>query len=291
MTAAMRAFYDENGYVVVPDLFDSGLIGRLSSIVDELLVHAATLEASDRHYDLEPSHTPQRPRVRRLKDVRHLHVAFDDLARSPEMLAAVGALIGPGIRFSHPNVKINIKGAQYGSPVEWHQDWAGYPHTKDDLLSVGVPLDDCQIENGPLLVIPGSQRGPIFSHHNDAGYYCSTIDPTRNVVDFDKAVPLVGQRGMATFHHTRIVHGSALNRSERPRRLLIYQFAAVDAWPIMGVPDLDTFNGWIVQGEPTLTPRATAVPIRIPRPLAPDFDGLYTSQAHATHRFFETFKA
>ena len=45
---------------------------------------------------------------------------------------------------------------KYGSPVEWHQDWAFYPHTNDDLLAVGVMLDDMELENGPLLVLPGT---------------------------------------------------------------------------------------------------------------------------------------
>ena len=36
-----------------------------------------------------------------------------------------------------------MKAPEYGSPVEWHQDWAFYPHTNDDLLAVGVMLDDC----------------------------------------------------------------------------------------------------------------------------------------------------
>jgi hypothetical protein len=29
--------------------------------------------------------------------------------------------------------KLNMKSAGYGAPVEWHQDWAFYPHTNDDL--------------------------------------------------------------------------------------------------------------------------------------------------------------
>jgi hypothetical protein len=37
----------------------------------------------------------------------------------------------------------------YGSPVEWHQDWAFYPHTNDDVLATGIYLDDCDLDNGP----------------------------------------------------------------------------------------------------------------------------------------------
>ena len=47
-----------------------------------------------------------------------------------------------------------MKSAGYGSPVEWHQDWAFYPHTNDDVLATGIYLDDCDMDNGPLLVCP-----------------------------------------------------------------------------------------------------------------------------------------
>ena len=99
----------------------------------------------------------------------------------------------------------------------------------------------------------------------------------------------VGEVGVVTFHHARIVHGSDLNRSKHPRRLLINQYAAVDAWPLSGVRDLDAFNAAIARGEPTLQPYMTSVPIRIPLPLAPDFDGLYTNQEKARSKYFETY--
>ena len=53
-----------------------------------------------------------------------------------------------------------MKSAGYGSPVEWHQDWAFYPHTNDDVLATGIYLDDCDMDNGPLLVHPGHASRP-----------------------------------------------------------------------------------------------------------------------------------
>ena len=69
------------------------------------------------------------------------------------------------MRLSPAENKINIKAPEYGAAVEWHQDWAFYPHANDDLLAIGVALDDCEEENGPLMVIPGSHKGPIYDHH------------------------------------------------------------------------------------------------------------------------------
>lgn len=282
------AFYKEAGYVVQQEFFDRETIAELGRACDALCQKAKDLTRNDDLYDLEDSHTPQDVRVRRLKKPTEMDPVFHRIARHPRLLDALAALIGPAIRMSHPTGKINIKGAEYGAPVEWHQDWAAYPHTNDDLLSVGIPLDDCMDENGPLLVIPDTHRGPIYDHHVD-GVYCGGIDAVTSGIDFSKAVALTGKAGMVTFHHARAVHGSALNRSKRSRRLLLLQYAAVDAWPILGVPSLDKFNAGIVRGEPTLEPRMVAVPIRIPLPMSPTTGSLYEQQRIMANRHFKRY--
>ena len=283
-------FYRENGFVAVQNFFDPETVRGLGRALDGLVAKATGLEANDEFYDLEDSHAPDRPRVRRVKKPILMDKAFFDVSRDKRLLDAVGALLGPDIRFSHPTGKVNLKAAEYGAPVEWHQDWAAYPHTNDDLLSVGIPLDDCLEENGPLLVIPGSHREKAYDHHVD-GIYSGGIDPVESGIDFSKAVALTGRAGMVTFHHVRTVHGSALNRSPHPRRLFLIQYAAVDAWPILGVKDWGKFNEAIVRGRPTFTPRMEAVPIRIPLPEPPFQGSLYEQQRIMAHRHFETYDA
>ena len=36
--------------------------------------------------------------------------------------------------------------------VQWHQDWAFYPHTNDDILAVGLAIDDTTLANGATQV-------------------------------------------------------------------------------------------------------------------------------------------
>ena len=189
-------------------------------------------------YDLEPGHTPATPKVRRIK-LPHTHTpVFWELANYRPMVAILEQLLGPsGVRLQ--SSKINLKAPHYGSPVEWHQDWAFYPHTNDDMLAVGVMLDDAFLENGPLLVVPGSHKGPTWDHHSN-GYFCGAMDPTRKDVDFESAVPLTGKAGSMSFHHVRMVHGSAQNVSDKPRRLLLYEFSAGDAFPLDGHQGLGT---------------------------------------------------
>jgi phytanoyl-CoA hydroxylase len=91
-----------------------------------------------------------------------------------------------------------------------------------------------------------------------------------------------------SFHHVRAVHGSAQNTSSKPRALLLYEFAAADAWPLMGVPDLAAFDARLVTGAPTIEPRLAAVPVRLPLPPAPHQGSIYENQISAKRRYFET---
>ena len=98
--------------------------------------------------------------------------------RSPRLLAVLSTLLAPsGVRLH--GSKLNLKAPEFGSPVEWHQDWAFYPHTNDDLLAVGVLLDDATEQNGPLMVLPGSHRGPTFDHHGSDGLFCGAMSLPR----------------------------------------------------------------------------------------------------------------
>ncbi len=144
-------------------------------------------------YDLEPGHTPADPRVRRIKAPHKVHAVFDEVVRSPEVIAILKALLGPGLRLH--NSKLNMKSARYGSPVEWHQDWAFYPHTNDDVLAIGVLLDDTDLSNGPMLVTPGTHIGPVCNHHDSEGRFAGLIDPDDIRAEIERAVPCMGRAG------------------------------------------------------------------------------------------------
>jgi phytanoyl-CoA hydroxylase len=110
------------------------------------------------------------------------------------------------------------------------------------------------------------------------------MDPS--AVDLASAVPCVGRAGSMSFHHVRTVHGSAENRSDKSRTLLLYEFAAADAWPLAGVPDLAAFDARLVSGEGTIQPRVTPVPVRMPLPPSPRQGSIYENQLTAKNRYF-----
>ena len=112
------------------------------------------------------------------------------------------------------------------------------------------------------------------------------MDPDTCGVDFSKAVPLTGRAGSITAHHVRTVHGSAPNTSNRDRRLLLFQFRAADAWPLLGFPDIAEYDRLMVAGVSTLEPRLRAVPVRLPLPPADHQGSIYENQKGMGRRFF-----
>jgi len=277
--------YRETGWLVVEKILDGAMVSQCRQVIAEFVAGAANVTAHDKVYDLEPSHRPEAPRVRRIKTPHKHHPLFWEIAKLPQLVGILGQLLGPsGVRLH--GSKINLKAPHYGSPVEWHQDWAFYPHSNDDILAVGVMLDDMLLENGPLMVMPGTHKGPVFDHHVD-GYFAGAIDPDATGLDFSKAVPLTAPAGSMSFHHVRMVHGSAQNISARPRELLLYEYAAADAWPLMGVSDFANFNERLVAGSPSIVLRLAEVPVRMPLPPSPHQGSIYENQTAARNRYFK----
>jgi ectoine hydroxylase-related dioxygenase (phytanoyl-CoA dioxygenase family) len=280
--------YNAIGAIVVADILNAAEIQRLRAVTDEFVERARGLTEHDAVYDLEDSHTPDSPRVRRIKATHLQHAAYASLMRHPKIIGVLQDLWGPDIRFD--TAKLNMKCAGFGAPVEWHQDWAFYPHTNDNLAAVGIMFDDMEMANGPLMIVPGSHRGPIFDHHAN-GIFCGAMDPTNNDVDYATAIPLTGRAGSITVHHVRAVHGSAPNVSDRDRRLLLFQYRAADAWPLLGFPPgIAAFKELIVAGEHR-EPRLASAPVRLPLPPATKQGSLYENQKGMRNRYFQTSAA
>src|SRR5437016_5744602 len=118
LTQVQIAEYNDIGAIVVPDVLTLEEVRTLSDVTDGFVRRACGLTAHTEIYDLEDSHTPDNPRVRRIK-APHLHdPAYAALMRHPKIIAVLQSLWGPDIRFD--TAKLNMKCAGFGAPVEWH---------------------------------------------------------------------------------------------------------------------------------------------------------------------------
>ena len=291
LTGAQKAFYQEQGYLILENRVPVPILDRIRQEIARFTEVARGMTASDDKIDLEDSHTPDDPRIRRVKLPHTQSEVVNDLLRSDHILAPVRDLIGPDVRMQ--TTKLNMKSAGYGAAVEWHQDWAFYPYTNDDVLAVGVIIDDMTPANGPLMVLPGTHRGPVLNHHHN-GYFAGAVDLEAEGIDMADAVPLMGPAGSISIHHGRILHGSALNTSTQDRRIIFYEMMAADAFPIFGQntfpASLEEFDARMLCGTSTLEPRMAEVPVRIPKPLPPTSGSIYEIQKAMGKRSFEVLK-
>ena len=278
-------FYNDQGYLLVEDVISENQHKEMLALVDGFFEKSKMIRENDNIFDLEDGHSSDNPRLKRIKQPHQHSQFFWDIIKESKIEEILKDLLGDNV--SLKTSKLNTKAPGGGAAVEWHQDWAFYPHTNDNVLALGLMLNDVDIDNGPLMVIPESHKGPVLSHFNN-GVFCGAIDPDDSDFDMSKAVTLTGKAKSMTIHHARTLHGSSPNNSNRDRLVLFYECNSADAWPLVGagaymkstnpVQLCNQLEKQMVCGKVSYQPRMENVPVTIPLPPAPDYGSIFTSQ-------------
>lgn len=229
LTPEQVRHYRIEGYVVAESVFGRADLATIDETIRELTDRALGGEDMSRILELEPEPLDGRRVPRRIFNPYDQHPAFRALAEDPRLLDRIESLIGPDFNLQHS--KLNMKPAKVGSIVDWHQDLAYFPHTNDDLVTTLIYLDDATEENGCLQVLPRHQHH-FFDHTGPDGKFAGMIREDLSDGRFGKPVSLAAPAGSAIFMHCITPHASLPNRSSRPRRTLIYEYRAADAYPI-----------------------------------------------------------
>ena len=278
-------FYNDQGYLLVEDVISENQHKEMLALVDGFFEKSKMIRENDNIFDLEDGHSSDNPRLKRIKQPHQHSQFFWDIIKESKIEEILRDLLGDNV--SLKTSKLNTKAPGGGAAVEWHQDWAFYPHTNDNVLALGLMLNDVDLDNGPLMVIPESHKGPVLSHFNN-GVFCGAIDPDDSDFDMSKAVTLTGKARSMTIHHARTLHGSSPNNSNRDRLVLFYECNSADAWPLVGagaymkstnpVQLCNQLEKQMVCGKVSYQPRMENVPVTIPLPPAPDYGSIFTSQ-------------
>jgi ectoine hydroxylase-related dioxygenase (phytanoyl-CoA dioxygenase family) len=219
--------YRNEGFVVVERLFDAADLARVDATIRQMTEQALAGGDFSKVLELEPQPVDGKRVPRRIFNPYDQHETFRALAQDPRLLDKIESLIGGDFNLQHS--KLNMKPVKVGSPVEWHQDMAYFPHTNDDLVTTLVYLDDATEENGCLQVLP-RHHTHYFNHAGPDGRFAGMI--TENLADFGKPRSLPAPAGSVIFMHCITPHASLPNLSSHPRRTLIYEYRANDAFPI-----------------------------------------------------------
>jgi phytanoyl-CoA hydroxylase len=226
LTPQQHGDFDRDGFVLGPKILSSAQCERLCEEVER------TIRDRDRSDVRQPVlcrnlNGDDASPVWQIVNIHRSSDAFDFTVRSPVFAEAAAQLMGASeLRIFHDQVQ--YKPAQKGGPTPWHQDSVYWPPLmpKHEQLTAWIALDDADIDNGCMSMVPASHRwGDQIRYLHarpkvfDADGFLRVFDEAfegRPVHPRYAPVP----RGHVHFHHALCWHGSHENRSGRPRRAI-----------------------------------------------------------------------
>ncbi|MDP7067121.1 MAG: phytanoyl-CoA dioxygenase family protein [Acidimicrobiales bacterium] len=231
LTPADLEHYEHRGYLHLEGFVGLDTVSELKQAAQQFVELSRSMEESGRLLDLEPNHTSDEPRIRRLNSPVDNHETFRDFALEGAAAQLACAILKGPVRYHHS--KLNFKWSDGGEEVKWHQDIQFWPHTDFSPLTIGVYLDDVDESMGPMGVMPGSHIGPLYDLYLDSGEWGGAMSSTDvENIDFDDMVWLTGPAGSVTVHNCCMIHGSVPNDSPNPRPLLLQTYSRADSYPI-----------------------------------------------------------
>lgn len=258
LTPAQISFFHEEGYLIVPDVFDPADLEPLrQELHQEIDRKARQLQAEGKltnlHAELDFDHRLAALHrdskengeaiMRHLEGLRgggfHAPEMFDVISHA-KLLAKVCALLGTEEIVSSSVYRVRPKLPNIGrGVVPWHQD-SGYFASHCDkslIITCWVPLVDATVENGCMQILPRTHQGKVSTHHTggNAGFLVIRDDDLPD--DPRKAITAACPRGGVVFMTNRTPHCSTPNYSDHIRWSidLRYQSAEVPnnvgLWP------------------------------------------------------------
>lgn len=272
-----------DGVLVVEDAVSPEDLADLRRVfadwVEESRVHDSdygeTLDGRPR-FDLQPGHSAHTPGLRRVQSPEEVSDVFARIMRTANSVDFCADLVGPSIRFHHGKVNSKLPGTT--TKVKWHQDFPFQPMTNNDMVTCLLFIDDVTLDNGPLEVLPGTHKGPIYSHWHE-GVFTGAVS---NDVIEPKAHEIkkcTGKAGSVCLMHVNLLHGSAPNLSKHSRTLYITTYYAEDAIELSQNHLPSTLTHELVRGE--VSGRVRCTPYNMELPAVPKATSFFAQQEGA----------
>lgn len=223
-----KEFYNENGFVQVDNVLTAEEVSELTQYLTEAMSSEEDHRATTISQKGSSYYRVLNQKVNVWRD--HLGVARYSAHKKLAQLAL--ELSGAsGIRLFHDHGLWKMPNDSKETP--WHQDFPYWPMNESGALSVWIPLDDVDEDNGCMMFVPGSHKvgklNPIdLADPQDIYEYVKGTD-----VANARPVKVPLKAGSCTFHNGLTFHYAHANKTDKPRRVLA----------IIYMPDGTTFNG------------------------------------------------
>ncbi len=207
------ARYHENGYLLVPRLFD-----------DEEMQILLTYAKSDQA--LVAGATGRKDATGQVTKLTLWNEAGDDLygmfSRSPRIVDRMEQILGGEVY--HYHTKMMLKEPRVGGAWEWHQDYGYWYHNGclyPLLASCLIAVDKATHSNGCLQVLKGSHHMGRIEHGKSGDQTGAEMEIVNAALERLDLVYVEANPGDALFFHCNLLHRSDQNTSPDPRWSLI----------------------------------------------------------------------
>ena len=211
--------YNDRGHLFPIDIFSPGEIAEIRAYIDDLLPRA--MAAGWGNYDVVNWH-------------KHCRGIWD-IITEPRIIDVVADLLGDTVVLRHSHLFAKLPGDP--KQVSWHQDASYWPLTPSRVVSAWLAIDDVDVDNSAMQVIPGSHHHAQLTFHDSAEEENNVLAQTVRDAEAwgEPPVALEMKAGQISLHSDWILHGSEPNASNRRRCGLAMRYLSAD---------VHAYDGW-----------------------------------------------
>lgn len=204
--------FREEGYLAFEKLIAGDRLAHYLGVFDELVAKGNALSEPVPHFSLEldDDGAPISGRLHKVQGVCEVEPRILELASEPAIVDRIASLLGPELDCFGTKFFPKLAG---GTSTQWHQDNFYFGTTSDQIISCGIYLQDADLDNGCLQVVPQSHlTGEIAEHQRTKGMHGSWTQ-----IDNAQAVALPLSAGSVVIFSANLLHGTTDNHSNRNR--------------------------------------------------------------------------
>ncbi len=219
LTQSQIDYFNENGFLRLEQVYSPEEMEAMSRELMQVMETFANWNAAWRgpwRKDYMEDEENQKAMLVSIHELQHYSSAWMRALTKPELAADIAALLGSEAVEIHHNT-LHAKGPDSGAPFPMHQDVPFYPHEDGRYIDALIHIDNADEESGCIKFLAGSHKlgklphitGPDTEPHLPVDQY-----------RLEDAVSVPAKSGDVVVFHLWTVHGSAVNRSGRWRRLV-----------------------------------------------------------------------
>jgi ectoine hydroxylase-related dioxygenase (phytanoyl-CoA dioxygenase family) len=237
LTVAQQRSYEEQGFIVLRGFLPADLLAQATAEAETLRNRHDLISVRNLRCRFQPNVATGVCEFETFDPVIDLSPACRGLAFDPRLLAALAALYGEEACLFKDKLIYKPSGVKgYGL----HQDWIAWPGFPRSFLTVLVPFDRADADNGCTVVFPGYHHGGRLTPE-DGQYH----ELPSHLVEEARAVPLELDPGDVAVFGGFTPHRSAPNHSTRWRRQLYLSYNKLSDGGPQRERHYEEFHRWL----------------------------------------------